>query len=61
MDSQRWLHEHSKPDIESDCKYRTPDEVLSEIEDLATDQYDKLVLFVSYLPMKNTGVHSGSF
>lgn len=61
MDSQWWLHQGVKPDIQSDCKYRTKDEVLSEIEDIPKDEIDKLVLFVTHHPLENTGVHSGSF
>jgi hypothetical protein len=61
MDSQWWLHEHSKPDIESDCKYRTKEEVLSEMEDIVKDHYDKLILFLSYHPFESDGVHSGTF
>lgn len=61
MDSQWWLHEHGRPDIESDCKYRTKEDILAEIEDIPKDQFDKLILFVTHHPMMNTGVHSGNF
>ena len=61
MDSQWWLHEHNKPDIESGCDFRTKEEILIETEDIAEDEFDKLVIFASYHPFKNTGVHSGTF
>jgi hypothetical protein len=61
MDSQWWLHEGNKPDIESDCKYRTKEEILNELEDLPKDKRDKLILFVTHHPFENTGIHSGTF
>lgn len=61
MDSQWWLHQNLRPDLQSDCKYRTKEEVLAEVEDIPKDEFEKLVLFVSHHPFENTGVHSGSF
>jgi hypothetical protein len=61
MDSQWWLHQGVKPDIESDCKYRSREEVLAEIEDITKDEFDKLILLVTHHPFENTGVHSGTF
>lgn len=61
MDSHWWLHEHSKPNIESDCKFRTREEVLAELEDFVRDNHDKLILVASYHPFRNTGIHSGTF
>ncbi len=61
MDSQWWLHTHGKPDIESDCKYRTAEEILTEIEDLPKDKRDKLILFVTHHPLEHTGTHSGTY
>jgi hypothetical protein len=61
MDSQWWLHEGTKPGMESDCKYRTKEDLLAEIEDIPKEEFDKLVLFVTFHPLENTGVHSGSF
>ncbi|MES2704341.1 MAG: BamA/TamA family outer membrane protein [Bacteroidota bacterium] len=61
MDSQWWLHDEDKPGMESGCGYRTKEQVVEELENVAKDKYDKLVIFASYHPMKNTGVHSGTF
>jgi hypothetical protein len=61
LSSQWWLHERSKPGLESDCKFRTKEEVLSEVEDIILDKWDKMVLMLTYHPMKSTGVHSGRF
>ena len=61
VNSQWWLHERSKPGVESECKYRTREEVLGEVEDIVLDEWDKMVLVLSYHPMKNTGVHGSTF
>lgn len=61
FNSQWWLHEHDKTDIESNCKHRTIEELKVEIEDIVEDNIDKFVLFVSHHPFYNKGLHSGSF
>lgn len=61
VNTQWWLHEHSKPDLESECKYRTEEEVLREIEDMIKSKVDKMIVVITHHPMKSTGVHSGTF
>jgi len=61
LNSQWWLHERSTRGVESECKYRTREEILGEIEDIVMDEWDKMVLVLSYHPMKNTGVHGSTF
>jgi hypothetical protein len=61
MDSQWWLHEHQKPNEESDCGRRSIDELLVDIEDAIEDNADKFIIFASHHPFFNKGVHSGSF
>jgi hypothetical protein len=61
FDSQWWLHEHEKPDIESGCKIRTIEDVRVEMEDIVEDKADKFLIFVSHHPFFNKGLHSGSF
>ncbi|MCD6063440.1 MAG: metallophosphoesterase [Flavipsychrobacter sp.] len=61
FDSQWWLHEHEKTDVESDCKHRTTEELKVEFEDIVEDNADKFLLFISHHPFYNKGLHSGSF
>jgi hypothetical protein len=61
MDSQWWLHENDKPGIESDCEFKTPDEVISELDDILNKNYNKLVLLATHHPFKSNGPHGGYF
>lgn len=61
MDSQWWIHDNDKPGIESDCEYKTPDEVISELEDILNKNYKKLVLLATHHPFKSNGPHGGYF
>jgi hypothetical protein len=61
FDSQWWIHPYDKPDIESDCDYKTKDEVLSRIDDLLNENSDKLVILACHHTFKSTGVHGGFY
>ncbi len=61
MDSQWWLEHGEKPGIESDCEYKTQDEVLAGLKDILEHNAHKLILFACHHPFKSTGVHSGYF
>ena len=61
FDSQWWLHTHDKPGIESDCPYKTKEEVLSQIDDILSRNSKKLVIFSCHHPMKSYGIHGGYF
>ena len=60
-DSQWWLHPFDKPGIESDCEYRTPEEVLAKMDDIFTKNANKLVLLASHHPFKSSGGHGGYY
>ena len=61
MDSQWWLHPFEKPGVESDCDQKTPEQVLSELDDLLNKNLNKLVIFACHHPFKSNGVHGGYF
>ena len=61
MDSQWWIHQNDKPGIESDCEYKTEDEVISELEDILNRNYNKLILLATHHPFKSNGPHGGYF
>jgi len=60
MDSQWWLHETEKPGVESDCPYKTKDEVLVQLEDLLNKNSKKLVILAFHHPLKTYWSH-GSY
>ncbi len=61
MDSQWWIHEYDKPGIESDCPFKTKEEVLTRIEDILSKNSDKLVVFAFHHPLRSYGIHGGYF
>lgn len=61
FDSQWWLHRHDKPGSESDCNFRTKEEVLTRIEEIVSKNHKKLVIFASHHPLKSNSVHGGYF
>ena len=61
FDSQWWLHNNYKPEIESDCPYKTKEEVVSQIEALVAKNSKKLVLIACHHPFKTNSVHGGYY
>ena len=61
FDSQWWIHPYDKPEIESDCDYKTKDEFLSRLDDLLNENSDKLVILACHHTFKSTGVHGGFY
>jgi hypothetical protein len=61
LDSEWWIHQYEKPGIESDCPYKTQTEVLSELQELITENAKKLVIIATHHPFKSYGIHGGYF
>ena len=61
MDSQWWLTRGEKPGIESDCQYKTEEEVLAGLKDIIDHNPHKLILFACHHTFKSTGVHGGYY
>ncbi|MBC7949937.1 MAG: BamA/TamA family outer membrane protein [Chitinophagaceae bacterium] len=61
IDSQWWIHPYDKPGIESDCPFKTTDEVLLQLEDILNRNFGKLVILATHHPFKSNGVHGGFF
>ncbi|HKP31105.1 MAG TPA: BamA/TamA family outer membrane protein, partial [Chitinophagaceae bacterium] len=61
VDSQWWIHPYDKPGIESDCPYKTKDEVIAQIGDILVKNFNKLVIFATHHPFRSNGVHGGFF
>ena len=49
------------PGVESDCEFKTEDEVISELEDILNKNYKKLILLATHHPFKSNGPHGGYF
>jgi hypothetical protein len=61
FDSQWWLHAYDKPEIESDCKCKTKEELVNQIADIISRNAKKLVILACHHPFKSNGVHGGFF
>jgi hypothetical protein len=61
LDSQWWLHEKEKPGIESDCPYKTKEEILVQLDDILAKNEDKLVILATHHPFRSYGQHGGYF
>ncbi len=61
VDTQWWLHMDDKPGIESDCPYKTKEEVLNQLDDMLSRNSGKLVIFAGHHPFKSFGIHGGYF
>jgi len=61
MDSEWWLTKGEKSGIESDCPFKTQEEILAGIKDIINHNPHKLILFACHHTFKSTGVHSGYF
>lgn len=61
FDSQWWLQPYDKPGIESDCKCKSKEELVAQIQDIATKNANKLILLACHHPFKSNGIHGGFF
>jgi hypothetical protein len=61
IDSQWWLHPYDKPGIESDCPFKTKDEVVTQLADILGRNYRKLVIVATHHTFRSNGVHGGLF
>lgn len=61
FDSQWWIHPYDKPGIESDCSFKTKDQLVAQIADIAARNSKKLIILACHHPFKSNGVHGGLF
>jgi hypothetical protein len=61
FDTQWWIHPYDKPEIESDCDYKTKEEVLTQLDDIFSRNSKKLIILAGHHTLKSSGVHGGYF
>ncbi|SHO59884.1 BamA/TamA family outer membrane protein [Algoriphagus zhangzhouensis] len=61
FDSQWWLHQRDKPGLESDCEFKTEEEILASLNYLLEENQDKTILFAMHHPMRAYGPHNGGY
>jgi hypothetical protein len=60
-DSQWFIQKGTKPGVESDCPYKTPEEFYAELDDIVSSNKDKLIIMASHHTLKSYGIHGGYF
>ncbi|HSU29448.1 MAG TPA: metallophosphoesterase, partial [Chitinophagaceae bacterium] len=61
FDSQWFLHTQEKPGIESECDFKTPDEVYAELDNILTRNPGKLVIIACHHTFKSISPHGGYY
>jgi len=61
MDSQWWLHLHEKPGMESHCEFKTEDQVIGALQEIANSNKENLMIVAMHHPMYSFGVHGGNY
>ncbi|HYC40952.1 MAG TPA: BamA/TamA family outer membrane protein [Chitinophagaceae bacterium] len=61
LDSQWWLHPFDKPGIESDCEFKTKDEVLSALDDVFSRNSKKLIILAVHHTFQSSSPHGGFY
>ena len=61
LDSEWWLYPGKKPGLESGCDYKTEDEVLAAIGEIAALNPGKLLIFATHHPLRSYGIHGGYY
>ena len=61
LDTQWWLHPFDKPEVDSDCPYKTEQEVLTQLNDIVARNYKKLVILATHHPFRTYGLHGGAY
>ncbi|SFB09991.1 BamA/TamA family outer membrane protein [Algoriphagus aquimarinus] len=61
LDSQWWLHLKDRPAADSDCGYKSEEEVLAEIGYVLEENQDKTILVAMHHPLRSYGPHNGGY
>jgi hypothetical protein len=60
MDSQWWLQQRERPGIESNCDYKTEDEIITALKDIVGSYPDKLIILAMHHPLYSDGKPGGT-
>lgn len=61
MDSQWWLQQFDKPGIESDCPYKTEDEIITGLKKIIATYPDRLIVLAMHHPFYTNSIHGGYY
>jgi len=61
LDSQWWLQQKGKPGADSDCDYKSEEEVLAALGYLLEENQNKTILVAMHHPLRSYGPHNGGY
>ncbi|MDR7128167.1 hypothetical protein J2X69_000495 [Algoriphagus sp. 4150] len=61
LDSQWWLQLKDKPGADSDCEYKSEDEVLAALGYVFEENQEKTILVAMHHPLRSYGPHNGAY
>ncbi|EPR68376.1 Surface antigen (D15) precursor [Cyclobacterium qasimii M12-11B] len=61
LDSQWWLQLNDKPGEESDCEYKSEDEILEATRYVFEENKGKTILVAMHHPLRSYGPHNGAY
>ena len=61
MDSQWWLQQFDKPGIESDCDFKTEDEIIAGLKEIIATYPDRLIVLAMHHPFYTHSLHGGYY
>lgn len=61
LDSQWWLQLKDKPGADSDCDYKSEEEVLAALGYIFEENQDKTILVAMHHPLRSYGPHNGAY
>lgn len=61
LDSQWWLQLKDKPSVESDCDFKSEEEILTALGYVLEENQDKTILVAMHHPLRSYGPHNGGY
>ena len=61
LDSQWWLHLRDKPEVDSECEYKSEEEILAALGYVFEENQDKVILLAMHHPLRSYGPHNGGY
>lgn len=61
LDSQWWLHLKDKPGADSDCEYKSEEEIMAAVAYILEENQEKTILVAMHHPLRSYGPHNGAY
>ncbi|GGZ33096.1 hypothetical protein GCM10007049_28410 [Echinicola pacifica] len=61
IDSQWWLQRENRPGEDSDCEYKTEEELIAALKDIVQENLDQTIILAMHHPLRTYGEHNGGY